>query len=141
MPTIILYHEILKMIDVQTLLVSSSSFPEGVTLYYGAERENHPYLYMLREQNVQLAESIAKRYHTDMAHAKQAERFCLQIYDAVRTEGLSERSGYLLRMAAILCEVGKYVNLRDHSTQGYHIIMGTDIFGLSEEEKEFKKHC
>jgi len=136
MPTIILYHEILKMVLVDSLVVSQAGFTQGVSMYYGAEKEQHPYLYMVREQNVQLAESIARRYNVDMEHAKQTERFGLQIFDALRNNGLSDRFGYLYRITAILCDVGKYINLRNHSTHAYHIIMSTDIFGLSEVEKE-----
>ncbi|WP_028255617.1 phosphatase [Veillonella magna] len=136
MPTLVLYHEILKMVHAQTLLISSSGFVNGVTLYYGAEVENHPFLYMLREQNVQLARSVAQRYHVDETHAREAERFGLQICDALRDHGITTRMAFLLRIAAILSEVGKYVSLRNHSEHGYHIVMGTDIFGLSDREKE-----
>ena len=51
-------------------------------------------------------------------------------------KGLPERWGYLCRIAAILCSVGKFVSLRNHGEHAYHIVMGTDIFGLSEEEKQ-----
>ncbi len=136
MPTILLYAEIIKMTMVKSLIIGQASFSEGVTLYYGAEMENHPYLYMLREQNVQLARTVAARYHSDDVHLREVERFGVQICECLRENGISDRIAYLYRIAAILCDVGKFVNLRNHSVQAYHIIMNTDIFGLSESEKE-----
>ncbi len=35
-----------------------------------------------------------------------------------------------------MCSVGKFVSLRNHGEHAYHIVMGTDIFGLSEAEKQ-----
>lgn len=137
MPTLIMYHEILKMVPVEQLRISQTKFIEGIIMYYGAERENHPYLYMMREQNLMLARSIASRYYSDVKHAGQIERLGLQIFDALREHsGLSERTGYLYRIAATLNDVGKHINLRNHSEHAYHIIMGSDIFGLSEREKQ-----
>ena len=60
----------------------------------------------------------------------------MQFSEALKDQGVPERWGYLGRIAALLCSVGKYVNLRNHGEHAYHIVMGSDIFGLSEEEKE-----
>ena len=93
-------------------------------------------MYQLREQNAQLARAVAARYHTDRIHDAEVERFSSLFCKALRHKGLPERWGYLCRIAAILCSVGKFVNLRNHGEHAYHIVMGTDIFGLSEEEKQ-----
>lgn len=136
MPTMILYHELLNMLRPERLLISSASFSRGISLYYGVDHEHHSFLYMLREQNIQLARSIASRYHTDAVHDREVERFSLQLCQALKNYGLPERWAFLSRFAAILCSVGKFVSLRNHSEHSYHIIMGTDIFGLSDQEKE-----
>ncbi|MDU2181408.1 MAG: phosphatase [Veillonella sp.] len=104
--------------------------------FYGVETENNPFMYQLREQNAQLARAVAARYHTDRIHDAEVELFSSLFCKALRHKGLPERWGYLCRIAAILCSVGKFVNLRNHGEHAYHIVMGTDIFGLSEEEKQ-----
>lgn len=136
MPTVVLYREILKMVHASTLLFSSSGFTEGVILYYGAEREEHPYLHMLREQNVQLARSVSRRYKVDEVHAREVERFSLQLCDELQDYGITRRLSFIMRIAAVLAETGKFISLRNNSLHSYHIIMGTDIFGLSDREKE-----
>lgn len=137
MPTIILYHEILQLVHVEKMFVMGTTFLDGVSLYYGAEKEEAPYVDMLRDQNLQLARAIAQRYHYDVMHSRQIDDFALHIYDALLPHmGLPARARYLLRMAVVLHGVGKHINLRNHAVQSYHIIMGTDLFGLTEEEKQ-----
>ncbi len=136
MPTVILYKEIMSIVGPKKVLISDCSFSEGISWFYGVEQENNPYLYELREQNVDLARAIARRYHTDADHDAEVERFSQQISLVLKNHGLPERWSYLCRIAVILCSVGKFINLRNHGEHAYHIVMGTDIFGLSEKEKE-----
>lgn len=136
MATMILYSEIIRMLQPSRILVSGITFSQGIAMYYGADRANAHYLQLLREQNVQIARSIAKRYHTDAVHDREVERFTMQLSAALKDQGVPERWGYLGRIAALLCSVGKYVNLRNHGEHAYHIVMGSDIFGLSDQEKE-----
>ena len=136
MPTIILYHEIMDMVAPDNLLISGVSFSEGLSWFHGVEIEQNPYVYKLREQNIQLARAIARRYHTDAVHDHEVERFSLKFCNVLKDKGFPERWGYLSQIAANLCSVGKFINLRNHGEHSYHIVMGTDIFGLSEQEKE-----
>ncbi len=137
MPTIILYNEILNLVTVEKIFIMGTTFVEGITMYYGADKENDPYLHMMRAHNLQLAHSIAQRYHYDVMHIRQIEDLGLTLYDVLqRRSGLPARARYLYRMASILHGIGKHINLRNHAVQSYHIIMGTDIFGLSEGEKQ-----
>ena len=46
------------------------------------------------------------------------------------------RHRLLLRMSALLHETGKFVNLRNYPLHSWQIIMGTDIFGITDAEKE-----
>lgn len=136
MPTMVLYKELLKMVQPQCMLISGSSFVEGVILYYGSEQAPNNYFYMMREQNMQLARAIARSYEVDERHAREVERFSLQLCDTLVEHGITDRMTFMMRIAAILAEVGKFVSLRNHSEHAYHIIMGTDLFGLSDREKE-----
>lgn len=136
-PTLLLYEEVLHMVNVDSIIVMSTSFLDGVTMYYGAEKDNDPYLQVQREQNISLARNIGKKYQYNEKHARKLETFSLVLFESMKKiHGLTLRSSYLLRMAAILHEIGKFVNLRNHNQYSYELIMGTDIFGLSEEEKQ-----
>lgn len=136
MPTIVLYSELLKMVRPQSLLISPYGFAEGVIVYKGAELENNHFLEVMREQNLQLARAIARSYQVDETHIAQVERFAVQLCRHLVNFGINERMIFVLRTAIILSEVGKFVSLRNHSEHAYRIIMGTDLFGLSDREKE-----
>ena len=90
----------------------------------------------MREQNLQLARAIARSYQVDETHIAQVERFAVQLCRHLVDFGINERMVFVLRTAIILSEVGKFVSLRNHSEHAYRIIMGTDLFGLSDREKE-----
>ena len=50
--------------------------------------------------------------------------------------GLGKRERVLLQIAAILHDCGKYVTMNQPSDASYHIIMSTEIIGLSHSERE-----
>ncbi len=137
MPVMVMYHEILTLVPVKSICINTTTFREGSVLYYGAERERPPYLEEMRMQNLQLARAIANRYHYEASHVEQIDAYGLTILGLIAEwAGLSSRSEFLFRMVCILHGIGKHINLRRHNEQSYNVIMGTDIFGLSEIEKE-----
>jgi exopolyphosphatase/guanosine-5'-triphosphate,3'-diphosphate pyrophosphatase len=137
MPTILLYYEMLRYIQVDTLVFLDTTFVEGYSLYYGAEKENASYLVKQRRLILQLAHTLAGKYLCDRPHAERVEEHGIILFQALhRIHGLEYHTGYLLRMAAIFHEAGKYINLHNPAVYTYYLIMGTDIFGLSNEEKE-----
>ena len=95
----------------------------------------------MREQNLQLARAIARSYQVDETHIAQVERFAVQLCRHLVDFGINERMVFVLRTAIILSEVGKFVSLRNHSEHAYRIIMGTDLFGLSDREKRSGSQC
>lgn len=137
LPTLHLYAEVLAHVRAKQLVMMGITFLYGAVFYYGALMTNAPELEYLRDQHLELARSIASRYGGHMAHLDAVEHGAVVLTDALRTiHGMTMRDRYLLRMAALLHSVGKYVNLRRNNEHTYHIIMGTDIFGLSDLEKE-----
>ena len=65
------------------------------------------------------------------------EEHALQIFDAMKKyHGLGARERLLLRIAAVLHDCGKFISMRDSSQCAYHIIMSTEIIGLSHKERE-----
>lgn len=137
MPTILLYYEMLRVMEVDSLILTGTTFLEGYSLYYGAERKNLLYLRNQRQLILQLAHTIAEKYQCNRAHSERVEQYSVILFQAMhRLHGLQRRHGYLLRLAAILHETGKFINLRHHNIYTYQIVMGTDIFGISNEEKE-----
>lgn len=137
LPTLYLYAEILAHVPVAELVMMSTTFLAGATMFYSALTTDAPELADLREQHLALAKSIALRYGVDAAHVQAVADYAAVLLHTLRPiHGLDERAVYLLQMAAFLYPTGRFVNVRNSYEHTYHIIMGTDIFGLSDLEKE-----
>lgn len=137
LPTAHMYKEILDHVPVEKVIMMGTTFIDAAALFYGAEKTNDPELLYMRAQNIELTRSIAERYYYEPDHARMMEIYAHAILEALaKVTGLGEREEFLLRMAIILCQVGKYVNLLGRSQQACRIVKGIDIFGLSDKEKD-----
>ncbi len=83
------------------------------------------------------ARHVGKRYRYDKKHGDYVEGAALAIFDAAKKyHGMNKRQRLLLQLAAILHEVGKYINVSHHNIRSYNIIHTTEIIGLEREEQE-----
>ncbi len=83
------------------------------------------------------ANSIAKRYKINRAHANNVMNNALSIFDSIKSShGLGRRERLQLQIAAILHSCGKFVSMNEAGTISYNMIMATEILGLSHKERE-----
>ena len=137
MPTIMLYYELFRIIKVDMIVLMSTTFIEGYSLYYIAEKTNSPFMIHQRGLILDLARTIAERYTSNLHHTSLVEAYSWQIFEVLyKSCGIDHRMGYLLRFAAILHEVGKFINMRKHRICTYELIRQTDFFGITDTEKE-----
>lgn len=137
LPTIILYHEILSLIKVEELVIPPDRFIDGITKLYIAEKKSSEWLQTLEDYMMSLVKSIAEKYGYDCNHAEQVERFSLMFFDRLaKVHGLGKRERMLLKIAARLHDIGKFVSLRRHYFYSYRLILSSDIFGITEDEKK-----
>ncbi len=137
LPTIILYHEILSLIKVEQVVIPPDRFIDGIIKLYIAEKKSNQWLQTLEDYMMSLVRSIAEKYGYDCNHAQQVERFSLMLFDRLtKVHGLGMRERTLLRIAACLHDIGKFVSLRRHYFYSYRLILSSDIFGITEDEKK-----
>ena len=137
LPTLLLYDEVVRTIKIQSIRVLDTPFILGYATWCGALTRSPN---AIREQNellLGLARSISERYGCNPAHDDRVEGFATRLFSALRpVHGLTERHGLLLRMSAVLHEIGKFVNLRNYTLHTWQTILGSDIFGITDSEKE-----
>ena len=137
LPTIHIYKEILDNVPVEHILMFGTTFVEAVTMFYGAEKVKEPFILYMQTQNIELTRSIAAAYYYEPLHTKALELYSHVIIAGLKKKsGLTKRDEFLLRMAIILYQIGKYVNLLDSQAHAWNLIRGTDIFGISDKEKD-----
>lgn len=136
LPTLLLYDEIVRAMPIEAIHVYDITFVTGCAAWYGALEYSPKDVEAQSELQVDLARSIAARYGANSGHDSRVEKYAILLFEALKDiHGLAPRAGLLLRMSAILHEVGKYVNLRNYPLHSWQIIEGTDIFGVTEAEK------
>lgn len=137
MPTLLLYYELLRSLDVDMIVMMSTTFTEGYSMHYVAEQTHNAYVSHQRTLLLDLTKKMAEKYLYDPTHSAAVEEFNSILFQAVYKEiGLDFSYGYLLQMASILHEIGKFINIRKHNICTYNLIMETDLFGITDEEKE-----
>lgn len=132
-----IYKEILDNVPAERMVMMGTTFIEALCLCYGVMKTHDPELAYMRSQNIELTRSIADRYYYEPDHAAAMEKYAhtiIETFSGMST--LGARDEFLLRMAIILCQVGKYLNLLGRSQQSCRIVQGIDIFGISDKEKD-----
>ena len=109
MPTILLYYELLRLVDIDMLVVMPTTFTEGYTMYYVAQKTKHPYMEQLQALRLDMMRRMANKYLYDSIHSTRIESYCNVLFEALyKFIGLRYETKYLLQMAAIFM---KRVNL------------------------------
>lgn len=90
---------------------------------------------VMEESAVASARTLAGRYLYDSAHAAFVEELALRVFDTIKGSfGLTRKDRFLLQLACVLHDIGKYVNIKRHYVHSYNIIRASDILGVSEKE-------
>ncbi len=85
-----------------------------------------------QEEVIQAAAEIGTRYKTDRKHAAHVATFAQQLFRELQhLHALDAKYELVLRVAAILHEVGMFVSAREHHKHSLYILLNTEIFGLS----------
>lgn len=83
------------------------------------------------------ARHLSEHYGSYSEHLNALQDIAGQIFDAMkRIHGLSKRERLLLQVAAILHDCGKYVSFVNSPGMAYHIVMASEIIGLSHRERQ-----
>lgn len=93
--------------------------------------------FALEQEVIHFSLLLAHRYRVDRAHAQQVRKLAISLFDQLQTlHGLTRHDRLLLKVAAILHEVGAFINPRAHHRHGQYIILNSEIFGLSRKDVE-----
>lgn len=78
---------------------------------------------------------IGSKYHYDESHAIHVQTLATSIFDQLKKiHTLGKRDRLYLQVAALLHDVGKFVNLDKHHLYTYNIIKAQNIMGFSNRE-------
>ena len=89
-----------------------------------------------QEEVISSAWEVGKKFKTDRKHAEHVMNLAQQIFRELRhLHGLTPKHEMLLRVAAVLHEVGMFVSAREHHKHSMYLILNTELFGISTEDR------
>lgn len=81
------------------------------------------------------AVSIGRKYRFDEAHSLHVEKLSLMLFDQLKEFcGLRGEYRLLLRVSAILHDIGMFISTRSHHKHSQYIIMNSEILGIAPED-------
>ncbi len=88
------------------------------------------------ERVLEACARLGRHYHFDEPHARHVCRFATQLFDDLQqVHAFGERDRLLLRVAAMLHDVGDYVHYSGHHKHSQYLIQHADIMGITPEER------
>jgi exopolyphosphatase/guanosine-5'-triphosphate,3'-diphosphate pyrophosphatase len=133
-PALLVYRELLLETQADSVLVPDATLRAGLLLDMVRTEEGHG-LEDFSRQVLASAAALGEKYRYDAPHARQVAALALRLFDDLRAEhGLGIRDRLILEVAALLHDIGIFVNLRGHHKHGQYILSVSEIFGLSRDD-------
>jgi len=128
-PALISYAQVAKVFGVEQIIVSKSSLRHGLlreAIGFGNWNE------ALESQVIHSAIALGHKFGFDERHGTQVADLSVRLFRELQADHqLGARHERILRVAAILHEVGLFINTRSHHKHSMYIILNSDLFGLS----------
>ena len=125
------------MMGADLLWAPGVSLCDGIAYEYGEQNKIFHAEHDFEADIITSAEHISKRYMGSKKRSETLEKIALTIFDSMKkVHGLGKRERLLLQLATLLHDCGKYISLVNLGECSYHIIMSSEIIGLSHRERE-----
>jgi exopolyphosphatase / guanosine-5'-triphosphate,3'-diphosphate pyrophosphatase len=133
-PALLVYRELLLETQAQDVLVPDASLRLGLLLDLARADEGHG-IEDFSRQVLASAVALGEKYRFDAPHGRNVAFLATRLFDELQAEhGLTRRHRLLLEVAALLHDIGIYVNLRGHHKHSQYLLSVSEIFGLSRED-------
>jgi exopolyphosphatase/guanosine-5'-triphosphate,3'-diphosphate pyrophosphatase len=133
-PALLIYQILLHQTRAEQMIVSQTSMRDGLLLELARDVTGQEDDALLAGV-IHSATTIAERYRADLEHSRIVAELSARLFDELQADhGLGARQRLLLRVAALLHEIGGYVSNRAHHKHSEYLVANSEIFGLSRSE-------
>ena len=137
LPTALMVKKMLDYMGVEGVHMPDASLTEGVMYGYAWRHKHYDLVLDPQQDLISAARHVAKRYKSEKKHINFVEEASMAIFDATKKiHGMHDRERTLLRVTALLHEVGKFINIANPNPSTYSIIDRTELIGMSEQERK-----
>jgi exopolyphosphatase/guanosine-5'-triphosphate,3'-diphosphate pyrophosphatase len=135
LPTMTLLNQLVRKLDPDAIWISSLRLIDGLEVNQAIENGSHAVKFDPTEETVASALTLSNWYHVDEKHRDTTVTFALQLFDRLRKlHQLGKRERLLLETAALITDIGSYIDTHSHAKNSEYIINSSDIMGLSSRE-------
>lgn len=137
LPSMAIYNEFLKLTNAEIIAAPALFLADALLYQVLCSKQSTKWDDMFEKSTVLSVQNLAKRYHSFGKHEINVCKYSLKIFDKIKKiHGLGKRERLYLQIAAILHDIGKFINLKRHYENSYNIVRNSDIFGLTSVETE-----
>jgi len=133
-PASIILQKIIKQAEVKEVVIPRVGLKDGLLIdmvqeLYGEKK------HLYRDQVMASALQLGKKYLFDEQHGTTVARLAVQLFDETRIlHNLPLEHRLLLEVAALLHDIGNFVNMRDHHKHTHYLLTASPLIGLSQQQ-------
>jgi exopolyphosphatase/guanosine-5'-triphosphate,3'-diphosphate pyrophosphatase len=134
-PASIVLQTIVRQAGIDQVLVPNVGLKDGLLLdivrdLYDQKARLH------RDQVLTSALQVGRKYAFDEPHAMAVAHFAVHLFDATqRLHHLDDESRLLLEVAAMLHDIGHFVNASEHHKHTFYLLNATPLIGLTKLQR------
>jgi exopolyphosphatase / guanosine-5'-triphosphate,3'-diphosphate pyrophosphatase len=127
------YAHVLHACGLKSFRYSPLGLRDGILAQMAAEYDQHTRSHrQLESDREDVLLRIARRYGVDLENAQQVRRLALSLFDRTRrVHGLNREWREWIAAAAMLYEVGMYINPVGLHRHAYYVISRSELFGFT----------
>jgi exopolyphosphatase/guanosine-5'-triphosphate,3'-diphosphate pyrophosphatase len=128
-PALLVYLHLARMLERDQVLVSNANLRDGLLREMV---DQTIWTDDFRNQIIRSALELGRKYQFDESHAEHVARLSQTLFQALKAEhGLDARYELILYLAALLYEIGAFINTTSSHKHSMYLIQNSDLFGMS----------
>src|SRR5207237_5690922 len=128
----IILQKIVQQSGVNEVIIPGIGLKDGVLLEMLSQLRDHD-KHFHRDQVIESARRLGKKFFFDEKHANTVARLAVQIFDQTKAfHELDAEARLILEIAALLHDIGHYVNVYNHHKHTFYLISSHPLVGLTQ---------
>lgn len=136
-PALCIFKTLVLNVSPKEVWVPGANILNGIACDYAQRKKLLTINHDFDADVLSAARYLSRHYNSFTPHIEALSKLSIKIFDAMKkVHGLGRRQRLLLETATILHDCGKFVSLSESPENAYHIIMSSEIIGLTHQERE-----